>query len=290
MPDPELPGRYVSSQLPPVEMPAHRTEYYSGDLPWQSSVLETTIGDGWPLLGVTQSQDPKYRPGRRYHERWNGAVLNITVGRIQDGSPVLVRHENTLYANFNGLTDGGGYIASPYPIPGNHLSLYRGDTLVGEFTGVFGNFGSWNVAAEPTTYRMEYTAELPDPFLLSRRMTSVWTFTTSADQQGEPPLTSIGFRPDLALDNSGRAGSTLTIPLTFAQQGAAGWVKSAEVSVSFDDGATWIAAPTVERHGTYTATVQQPKHAAGFVSLRATAVDSKGNTVTTTVYRAYHLK
>jgi hypothetical protein len=67
-------------------------------------------------------------------------------------------------------------------------------------------------------------------------------------------------------------------------------VKSATVSVSYDDGATWVAVPTTEQHGQYTATVRQPKGVSGFVSLRATAVDSKGNTVTTTVYRAYQLR
>jgi hypothetical protein len=121
-------------------------------------------------------------------------------------------------------------------------------------------------------------------------MESVWTFTSSADQQDVLPLTSIGFRPDVGLDNSTRAGSTVTIPLTFAQQATAGRVKSASVSVSLDGGATWVAVPTFDRFGTYTATVWHPRGTSGFVSLRATAVDTKGNSVTTTVHRAYELR
>jgi len=195
-----------------------------------------------------------------------------------------------LYASFSGYADGDGHVGWPYTMTDNDLSLYQGDTLLGEYTGVFGTFGSWDVAAAPTTYRMRYAYDLPGPSRLSTRTETEWTFTTSADQQGDLPLTSIGFRPDLALDNSSRAGSVQTIPLTFVRQTTAGQVKSAAVSVSYDDGATWVAVPTAEQHGQYTATVHQPKGGTGFVSLRATAVDTKGNTVTTTVYRAYELK
>ncbi|HTJ36270.1 MAG TPA: S8 family serine peptidase [Dactylosporangium sp.] len=291
IPEPSLPGAYPSSsQLPPVAAPAHRTEYYSGGVPWLSKILETTIADDQWILDLAQQQDPGYRAGRRYRERWNGAALNTTLAPVSPGNLAVVRQGNALYANFSAYADGDGHVGSLYTMADNNLTLKRGDVVLGEFSGVFGHFGNWEVAAEPTTYQMRYVADVPGPYRLSRRMESVWTFTTSAGQEGELPLTSIGFQPDLALDNSSRAGSMLTIPLTFAQQATAGRVKSATVSVSFDDGATWVAVPTTEKDGKYTARVSQPKDKAGFVSLRATAVDSKGNTITTTVYRAYELK
>jgi subtilisin family serine protease len=291
MPEPSLPGDYpLSSELPPVATPAHRTEYYNGDVKWWSGILEKTVADDTPILDLAQKQDPDYRSGRRYQERWNGAALNTTLTPVSTGNVAVVRYGNSLYANFSGYADGDGHVGWLYEVANNDLTLHHGDTLLGEFTGVFGHFGYWDVAAEPTTYQLRYVFDLPDQYRLSRRTESVWTFTTSADQEGELPLTSIGFQPDLALDNSSRAGSTQTIPLTFAQQATAGRVKSAEVSVSFDDGATWVAVPTAEKEGKYTAKVSQPKDKSGFVSLRATAVDSNGNTVTTTVYRAYELK
>jgi subtilisin family serine protease len=291
MPEPSLPGDYPSSsELPPVATPAHRTEYYSGSVPWRSRIVEKTIADDSAILELAQTQDPDYRSGRRYQERWNGAALNITMTQTSPGNPVALRQGNSLYATFAGYADGDGhvgYLGWPYPTTNYHLTLQKGDTSLGEYDYFFGN---WEVAAEPTKYQMRYAVDFADPYRLSRRLESVYTFTTSADQEGELPLTSIGFNPDLALDNSSRAGSMLTIPLTFAQQATAGRVKSAKVSVSFDDGDTWVAVPTAERHGEYTATVWQPKDKSGFVSLRATAVDSEGNTVTTTVYRAYELK
>jgi len=286
--EPDLPedGFPLRSELPPVATPAARTEYYTGHVRWRSSILETTTVDEERVLDLAQKQDAGYRPGRRYHERWNGAPLNTTLVPVYTGSPAVVRQDNGIYANFAGYADGDGHVGWLYPMTNHHLTLHEGDTLLGESTNYF---GSWNVAAEPTRYRMRYVFDLPDPFRLSRRMESVWTFTTSADQQGELPLTSIGFRPDLALDNSARDGTKLTIPLTFARQATAGRVTSVAVWVSYDDGASWVAVPVDEKRGEYRATVRHPRHRSGFVSLRATAVDSKGNTVTTTVHRAYTL-
>ncbi|WP_203919136.1 S8 family peptidase [Rugosimonospora africana] len=291
IPEPSLAGAYPSSSdLPPVGTPAHRTEYYSGDVQWRSEIAETSVADDQLILDLKQLQDPGYRAGRRYHERWDGAVLGATLTPVGPGATAVLRQGDEIYATFDGYADGDGHVGWPYAMTNNDLALYKGDTLLGEFTGTFGHFGNWDVAAERTTYRLTYSYDLPGPYRLSTRTESVWTFTTSADQQGALPLTSIGFDPDLAPDNSDRVGGMLTIPLTFAQQATAGRVKSAKVSVSFDDGATWVAAPTAEKGGRYVATVRQPKDKSGFVSLRATAVDSKGNTVTTTVYRAYEVK
>lgn len=279
----------LSSELPPVTPPAQRTEYYLGGVPWRSSVYQESTEDESLVLHLAQTESPGYRAGRRYAERWGGAVFNTTLKPAYPGSYAVTRQGNTIWANFHGLSDGDGHVATS-PFDTDHrVSLHRGDELLGEFTGVFGNFGSWEVGAEPAEYRLTYAAQLPAQFPLSPRMESVWTFTSSAEQENELPLTSIGFQPDLRPDNSARAGGTLLVPLTFAHQGAPAKVKSASVSVSYDDGATWSAVPTLGLFGSYTAIVSHPKRKSGFVSLRATATDAKGNTVSTTVLRAYRL-
>jgi subtilisin family serine protease len=288
--EPSLGGSYpLSSDLPPVATPARRTEYYVGDVRWRSVLREQSTVDETLVLDLAQTKDPGYHPGRRYDERWNGAVLNTTLGSVYEGSPAVVRQGDTIWANFNAWADGEGHVGFPYPATSHRLSLHRGDTLLGEFTGVFGNFGSWEIPAEPAAYRMTYSTDLPAPFRLSQRMESVWTFTSSAAEQNELPLTSIGFRPDLGLDNTARAGSTITVPLTFVQQATAGRVRSVSVSVSFDGGARWSPVPTFNLRGTYTAALSHPRGRSGFVSLRATATDTQGNTVTTTVLRAYQV-
>ncbi|WP_157748285.1 S8 family serine peptidase [Micromonospora echinaurantiaca] len=287
-PDPDVSSGYMlTSQLPPVATPGRRTEFYNGDVSWRSHILEKTAADDLWILDLAQTQDAGYRAGRDYTERWNGAALNTTLIPVYPGSPVAVRQGNTVRATFNGYTDGAGHVGLPYSMTNHHVTLHKGDTLVGEYDYLYGN---WEVAAEPTTYRMRYAFDLPEPYRLARRMDTEWTFTSSADQAGALPLTSIGFRPALALDNTAQAGSRLNIPLTFAQEETAGRVTSARVSVSYDDGRTWVAVPTTEKRGQYTAAVSHPKATSGFVSLRATAEDSKGNMVTTTVYRAYQLR
>ncbi|MEW2376171.1 S8 family serine peptidase [Micromonospora sp. NPDC047812] len=287
-PDPELPGGGIvlTSVLPAVPTPGRRTEYYGGDGPWQADVQEKTVDGGLLILNLAQQDSVTYRPGGRYVERWGGAALNTTLIPVYADSPAVSREDNTVRATFSGYTDGAGHVGLPYAMHNHQLTLHQGDTLLKEFDYLY---GSWEVAPEPTSYRMRYAFDLPDPYRLSRRLETEWTFTTSADKAGALPLTSIGFQPALALDNSVRAGSSLTVPLTFAQQATAGRVTSAKVSVSFDDGRTWTAARTAEKHGKYTATVRNPK-ASVFASLRATAVDSDGNTVTTTVYRAYQVR
>ncbi|MGN9914477.1 S8 family peptidase [Phytohabitans sp. LJ34] len=286
IPEPSLAGAYpYSSQLPPVTTPARRTEYYAGHVPWVSAVQEQTVADGQLVLDLRQ-EETRYRPGRAYTERWNGAGLNVTMAPVT-GSPAVTRYENTIWATLTGWADGDGHGAHPYPVTNHRLGLWRDGVLLGEFTGVFGAFGNWEVAAEPTTYQLTYSAELPAPYRLSRRVESAWTFTTAAGEPNELPLTSIGFAPELGLYNDAAAGSTIAIPLTVAQQATAGRIKSVTVSVSFDGGTTWVAAPTVKRGGTYTSTVRHPKARTGFVSLRATAVDTDGNLATTTVHKAY---
>ncbi|GIJ50552.1 serine protease [Virgisporangium aliadipatigenens] len=287
IPEPSLAGAYpLSSELPPVTAPAHRVEYYSGNVPWRSRVVERDVVDGAPLLDLAQQQDAGYRSGRRHSERWNGAVFSTTVAPAYVGSPVLVRQGNSFYAGFSAFADGAGHIGWPYAVDGLQLSLRRGDTELGEYPATF---GSWEVGADPAGYRLRFAVDLGEPFVLSRRTETEWTFRSSAVQEGEVPLTSIGLEPQLGPDNSARAGEVVSVPLTFVSQGPVGRVRSATVSASYDEGRTWVPAPTVERHGKYTAQVRAPHHHKGFVALRVSMVDSYGNTTTTKVLRAYRV-
>ncbi|MDG4796817.1 S8 family serine peptidase [Micromonospora sp. WMMD1082] len=285
-PDPDV-VYALSSQLPAVPTPGRRTEYYTGDVRWRSGIWERTVADDLLTLALAKPTEVAYRAGDRFDERWNPAVLNATLTPEYPGSPAVVRDGNTIRAALTNYTDGAGHLGLPYAMNHHELTLHRGGTLLGEYDYLY---GSWEVAPEPASYRMRYVFDLPEPYRLSRRVETEWTFTTSADRPGALPLTSIGLRPTLALDNTARAGGPLSIPLTFAQQETAGRVRSATVSVSYDDGRTWAPAPVTTRAGAYTASVRHPKGRSGFVSLRATAVDTAGNRVTTTVYRAYEVR
>ena len=67
-------------------------------------------------------------------------------------------------------------------------------------------------------------------------------------------------------------------------------IRSRELDVSFDDGASWKAVPVLRVPGDDRglAILHHPR-AAGFVSLRLRAADRDGNQVTHTTIRAYGL-
>jgi hypothetical protein len=60
------------------------------------------------------------------------------------------------------------------------------------------------------------------------------------------------------------------------------------VQVSYDDGATWTTAPT-QRDGDRGHAVLHDPASAGFASLRISARDAAGDSVTQTVIRAYQI-
>lgn len=68
-----------------------------------------------------------------------------------------------------------------------------------------------------------------------------------------------------------------------------GLVTALTVEVSYDDGKTWLKAPLRRARSGWLVSLKHPD-AAGFVSLRASATDSGGSTVTQTVLHAYRLK
>jgi hypothetical protein len=71
-------------------------------------------------------------------------------------------------------------------------------------------------------------------------------------------------------------------------EGGANGVRKLAVQVSYDDGATWQAALVKGSGSQWALTVLHPP-GAGHVSLRAQATDGRGNTVTQTIIRAYHI-
>lgn len=61
------------------------------------------------------------------------------------------------------------------------------------------------------------------------------------------------------------------------------------MQVSYDDGATWWPAALKGSGTQWMLTLAHPARP-GDVSLRAYAVDGRGNTLTQTIIRAYHIR
>lgn len=102
---------------------------------------------------------------------------------------------------------------------------------------------------------------------------------------------------DLPLNNSNQATAGTAEPVNFTVTGQQNAPPppglSATVSASFDGGQTWTAPQNATSlgNGKFTATISQPALSAtnGFVSLRVTAQDGSGDSVTQTITDAYGL-
>jgi hypothetical protein len=160
-------------------------------------------------------------------------------------------------------------------------------------------------------YRLQWSQSvLNDPALSAD---TDWTFRSSPGGPGPrhaalercspDPARGCSFLPllfinyNLALDSLSRAKADEPFRIAFtvsSQQGqAAPRGLSATVSVSYNGGKTWTAPQTAAGRpgGRFSVMIHQPPLTAtdGFVSLRVTARDQAGNSVTQTITRAYGL-
>jgi len=109
------------------------------------------------------------------------------------------------------------------------------------------------------------------------------------------PLLFLGYDLPLNLDSQAIAGEPFRVAFTagYQQNAPAARGVTASVSASFDGGKTWSAPVRASAlgGGRFAVTVSQPKLSAtsGFASLRVTARDAAGNSVTQTIIDAYGL-
>ena len=134
--------------------------------------------------------------------------------------------------------------------------------------------------------RVESQQDAPSTALNTRQRIS-WSFDWT-DREAPAPILAV--RYDAGLDEYNRAKGGTTHPLTVwvDRTTTAGEVRDLAVQVSYDDGRNWAPVTLTKDDPHWTAQLNQPANAS-FVSLRATASDAAGNTVTQEVIRAYAL-
>ncbi|HEV2371873.1 MAG TPA: hypothetical protein VGS19_06865 [Streptosporangiaceae bacterium] len=196
------------------------------------------------------------------------------------------------------------------------LRFYRNGTLALSSSGIPGGqlepYGvDLPMLPQAAVYRLVWTQPIPQA--QPAASTTDWTFRSvpsdrtarlPATEQCAPDATrSCSFlqllfvRYNLALNIHGeaRAGSPFRVAFTVAHQEnePAPRRVTATVSASFDDGKTWTAPRSATSTGPdrFALIISQPplSHSSGFVSLRVTARDGAGNSVTQTTIRAYGL-
>ncbi|AGZ40268.1 S8 family serine peptidase [Actinoplanes friuliensis] len=274
----------------PFDPPFRRTEYVNTDnkAQWSSAFEQQLppVGDGWPETLASATATPAtFRGGRTYQQEWNRAVFAPTVAGAEYDWDYVSRLGDLLWVGMPSFGEGPGHPGFS-TIDSARTALYRGNTLV---TEVDTEWAEVELPAAAADYRLEKSVTRSAPHQFSTQVSGTWTFR-SGNVAGETPkqvaLSTLRFSPKLDDRNSAPAGRPFVVPVHVDHQAGTGTANKVTVDVSYDDGRTWTKAPVAGSGDHRVAAVWHPR-GKGFVSLRASATDQHGGTVTQTVIRAY---
>ncbi|MFE2538860.1 S8 family serine peptidase [Actinacidiphila glaucinigra] len=259
-----------------------RTDWVStdADVKWQQ---EVTVPDMVREL----SEQVAYRTPGTHQERWVSPILRPRMIRADLPSR---QNGNVLYFAAPAWASGGAAHSGGSSGSGlsQRTSLYQGKTLVSETDSDTGY--AVDLSPRPLPYRLVVDASNGAPSF-SRYSTSThteWSFVSGEAENKTVPLVQLDYGVDLDADGRSRRLADLSITPSVAGAGAAK-VSSARVEVSYDDGVTWHRQKTVHRDGSWKTVLLAPR-SASFVSLRTTATDEGGSSISQTVIRAYGLR
>jgi hypothetical protein len=300
----QLPGRAASRTMIPytnprigmwvaelaTDPPQTVTSFLDArDVSWAQQFAEYVLDEeGWPetqtyLSGPATS----YRAGRSYADQWNAAVFGPAFAEEES---YATRLGDEIVVNVMMYSDAAGHWGGSL-VDEARTTLFRDGKKVAE-SEYAGYLEPLIAPATKGSYRLEVSASRPSYSRLSTRVDTAWTFT-SAHVEGEDavalPLSVVRFAPKVDQHNVGTEGRVALVPVAVEPQpgSPAGRTQRLHVEVSMDDGSTWRPAVTVPAGlGRWLVVVETPANAE-YVSLRATATDTKGNTVEQTVVRAY---
>ncbi|WP_232234126.1 S8 family serine peptidase [Micromonospora chokoriensis] len=288
--EPDLGGWAVNV---PTTVPGQRVEHYNTrGVRWSSELMFGVLTEeGWLDGKAVLIGEPKaYRAGRHTRESWNSAPYGPSFPAPRWPGQGVTRVGDDIQVDVPLYGDAAGHAGASI-VDAARTALYRDGKLVDESPEP--GFGQFTVPPGNANYRLEVSAKRSFTDL-STEVGTAWTFRSrhvGGDDYRPLPVSAIRFTPPLNGDNSAAAGRSLVIPVQVQRQpGAAGSrVTKLTVDVSYDGGRSWH--PAKVRHGGHgwTATVRHPA-GSGYASLRATARDAAGNTVTQRIIQAYRLR
>lgn len=276
-----------------VALPSTRVEWVSTQpgTTWLQGVIN--LRWWWDVRG----DKVRYRAGERASTEWFSPVVYPRLGPGYWGP---LRQGDYLQVNLPMWGDAGAQHTGSMDSAKTDqvIKLYRGDRLLATSKG-WQSLGA-QVAPRRAQYRVTATASRnPRIWDTSTSVRSEYTFWTKRitnpglDHDPLLPFVQVGFDVDTDTAGDARAGARDEIGLTawqLPEVSLGGEVEGASLQVSYDDGKSWDAVALRGRTGSWHATLRYPDNPARYVSLRATAWDSKGNRATQTVIRAYGLR
>ncbi|MCN9243655.1 S8 family serine peptidase [Streptomyces sp. RY43-2] len=277
-----------------IDYPAERTDYVStgpGQL-WHESA---TVGDS---ALEERSGLVDYRGGAHATLNWFKPVWHPWLGTGLGWGQQ--RTGNTLQFNTPGWGDSGpdhtGFGDAWNTDSGmtQTTAVYQDGTLVDRRTSSAAYV--WDAPADEHTYKVVTDTALDaDRWKLSTKGHSEWTFRsaqTPADRATFLPLLNLAYDVDTDLSGDVR-GDRVPVGISASYVVGApdtGTIGGAKLEVSYDDGASWRTVPLTDAAGdSWKGTLTVPS-GARYVSLRASASDDQGGSVSQEIVRAVGVK
>lgn len=255
--------------------------------------LSTADGAAWNIVaGLLGEADPtgyrgfdsvyelgdrKFTAGATYTETSNVGVM----GPRMNADEGLVRDGDDLHGSLPLVSDGAGhsgfaeYTEASTTVHRDGRLLTREDAAIDRQT--------FTLPAESAAYTVATTVRRnPAINRAAPRIDASWSFTSARTTEATMlPVSTVRFRPELALDSTVPAGGKVTVPVQVQGAAAGANLKALQVQVSYD-GTTWLSVPV----GSGKVTVRAPEKGKA-VSLKAVVTDKAGNRSTVTIHDAF---
>jgi hypothetical protein len=300
-------GRDVAAYglVRPVAVPSTVTHYVSPIAEWERTV-EIQDADGRPE-GMLFAPRKPVRAGQTLRDRWFAGPIATNQSPLLEGyddwRAYAYREGDYLWMVMSSLADAAGHVGAPIYLEEFEGRFFQDGELVAE--GDEPLRMQYFAPAEPHAYRLVYTTHRDNGFW--RRSTTTetaWEFSSGRPSGDHEVLPLLAIDYDLPLSELGtaRAGAPLDIGLRFRMPPEVATAPLARVGaeVSWDRGATWApaelsgcadgGAPVKTKPKAAGCTVRVTNRQSGSASLRITAADTAGRTVSQTVIDAYAVR
>ncbi|SDM16514.1 S8 family serine peptidase [Allokutzneria albata] len=261
-------GVWFASKIP-LRAPAELDMFYTPDLPWLTVSALGVATDGQPY-GVQETAPTVFKKGRSYRMDMFKAPFNPELTR--DG---VTRDGNKLRVELPMFTQSGaqspiGSFSPPHDKGTTTLTVAGKKVGGSDVPGI----ATVDVPAQrlPFELRVDATRTMPGVDM-GTGSSVVWRFHSGRTDKPVPLAL-----PDVRYDLDPERAK----PGEFGFRVSGG--KAITMEISTDDGKTWSPVPVLP-----SGEVKVVNPAKGFVSLRTTAVDAGGASVTETLIRAYRV-
>ena len=281
-----------------INLPSARPEFFStgGGQSWSAVIAAQRPRDAQvsSFDGFINLMGKDYRRGRLQLEDWNKSVLGPSLANSPNYSNAAFRFGTSLATSIPlfspSTTDQTNNLAQSDQFTTGSTTLTRDGTVLERSSSAGSVFAS-GLPAEAATYELSTTGTRNSEWSdRSSRVDASWTFRSESANFVVLPLLFVHvggrfdalnaaprgrFQLDLTVDRQAGSTSTATI-------------KSATLESSVDDGATWKPLPVSGAGSRWCASITNPR--SGYVSLRASVLDSAGDSHRTTIIHAYKIK